>query len=123
MDTHRLQSPIISVSFEKFAVFICSLPLVSFAACVVLSLVWHFDETTRTHCKVSCKVTVKSMRMFIFYECLLTIDDAIVFQPIRREVLPIFVNFKRNGFETSTRGFGFLSFSSVLIGNLAHSSD
>ena len=47
------QAPLMSVSGDRFSVFICSLPLVSFASCVVIALVWHFDETTSTHCKVS----------------------------------------------------------------------
>lgn len=53
MMAKRLKSPIMSISFDSFAVCICSLPLVSFLSCVVIALVWHFDETTRTHCKVS----------------------------------------------------------------------
>jgi len=52
MAIYRLPSPVISVSADSFAVFICSLPLVSIAACVAIALLWHFDETTRTHCKV-----------------------------------------------------------------------
>ncbi|XP_068721017.1 post-GPI attachment to proteins factor 2-like [Montipora capricornis] len=48
-----LPSPVLSVSFDAFAIWICSLPLVSFVACVVISVLWHFEETTRTHCKVN----------------------------------------------------------------------
>ncbi|KAL9973904.1 hypothetical protein ACROYT_G020412 [Oculina patagonica] len=47
-----LQGPIVSASVECFSVFICSLPLLSFASCVLIAVVWHFDKTTRTHCKV-----------------------------------------------------------------------
>ncbi|KAJ7393050.1 Post-GPI attachment to protein factor 2 [Desmophyllum pertusum] len=53
MVSSNFQEPIISISSERFAVFICSLPLLSFASCVSIALVWHFDETTRTHCKVA----------------------------------------------------------------------
>lgn len=51
--TIRPQSPIFCISFNLFAMWICSLPLASLLACVAISILWHFDETTRTHCKVS----------------------------------------------------------------------
>ena len=51
--TIRPQSPIFCISFNSFAMWICSLPLASLLACVAISILWHFDETTRTHCKVS----------------------------------------------------------------------
>ncbi|XP_044175094.1 post-GPI attachment to proteins factor 2-like isoform X2 [Acropora millepora] len=51
--TIRPQSPIFSISFNLFAMWICSLPLASLLACVAISILWHFDETTRTHCKVA----------------------------------------------------------------------
>ena len=53
MATDRFQTPLLSVRLEHFALFLCSLPLLSFLSCVVIALVWHFDETTNTHCNVS----------------------------------------------------------------------
>ena len=53
MGSSSLQAPVISLSFDRFAVFICSLPLVSFASCLSIAIVWHFEETTWSHCKVS----------------------------------------------------------------------
>ncbi|CAH3115071.1 hypothetical protein pdam_00006730 [Pocillopora damicornis] len=52
MSSVNSQEPLISVCAEHFAIFICSLPLFSTALCVLIAVVWHFDETTRTHCKV-----------------------------------------------------------------------
>lgn len=49
----RPQSPIFCISFDSFAMWISGLPLASLLACVAFSILWHFDETTRTHCKVS----------------------------------------------------------------------
>lgn len=51
--TIRPQSPIFCISFNVFAMWICSLPLASLLACVAISILWHFDETTRTRCKVA----------------------------------------------------------------------
>lgn len=53
MVTDRFQTPLLSVRLERFALFLCSLPLLSFMSCVAIALVWHFDETTNTHCNVS----------------------------------------------------------------------
>ena len=53
MATDRFQTPLLSVRLERFALFLCSLPLLSFMSCVAIALVWHFDETTNTHCNVS----------------------------------------------------------------------
>ncbi|KAL9973905.1 hypothetical protein ACROYT_G020413 [Oculina patagonica] len=46
------QTPLMSVRLERFALFISSLPLLSFVSCVSIALVWHFEQTTRTHCNV-----------------------------------------------------------------------
>lgn len=48
-----LQLPILSISCDCFAAWICSLPPVSLISCVVIAILCHFDETTRTHCKVA----------------------------------------------------------------------
>ncbi|XP_078369876.1 acyltransferase PGAP2-like [Oculina patagonica] len=52
MVSDRLQTPQMSVRFERLALFVSSLPLLSFVSCVSIALVWHFDETTRTQCHV-----------------------------------------------------------------------
>lgn len=52
MATDRFQTPLLSVRLERFALFLCSLPLLSFLSCVAIALAWHFDETTNTHCNV-----------------------------------------------------------------------
>lgn len=56
MVTDRFQTPLLSVRLEYFALFLCSLPLLSFISCVAIALVWHFEETTNTHCNVSIKI-------------------------------------------------------------------
>ena len=53
MVSSSLQAPVISLSFDHFAVFVCSLPLLSFVSCVSIAIVWHFEEATWSHCKVS----------------------------------------------------------------------
>ncbi|XP_078369878.1 acyltransferase PGAP2-like [Oculina patagonica] len=47
-----VQTPLMSVRVEHLALFVCSLPLLSIVSCVLIALVWHFDETTRTQCHV-----------------------------------------------------------------------
>jgi len=53
MVSSSLQAPVMSLSLDRFAVFICSLPLLSFASCVAIAIALHFEETTWSHCKVS----------------------------------------------------------------------
>ncbi|XP_020605325.1 post-GPI attachment to proteins factor 2-like isoform X2 [Orbicella faveolata] len=52
MVSSSLQAPVMSLSLDRFAVFICSLPLLSFASCVAIAIALHFEETTWSHCKV-----------------------------------------------------------------------
>lgn len=42
---------------DTLAICICLLPLLSFLSCAVIAVIWHFDSTTRTHCKVDCYPT------------------------------------------------------------------
>lgn len=43
----------ISILSERFCLFVCSLPLLSFSSCVSISLVWHFRRANSTQCEVS----------------------------------------------------------------------
>ena len=53
MFTDHSQSPLLSIRWETLAFFLCLVPLLSLVSCVLIALVWHFDETTRTQCNVS----------------------------------------------------------------------
>lgn len=53
MVTDRFQPPLLSIRWERVAFFFCFVPLLSLVSCVSIALVWHFDETTKTHCNVS----------------------------------------------------------------------
>ena len=47
-----VQAPITSIPLQRISLFLCTLPLFSFVSCVLIALVWHFDDTTKTHCQV-----------------------------------------------------------------------
>lgn len=47
-----VQAPIKSITIQHLALFICCLPLFSLFSCLLIALVWHFDDTTKTHCQV-----------------------------------------------------------------------
>lgn len=48
-----LDRPLIRLPFKSFAVGTVLLPLVGLIACLFISLVYHFEEATFTHCRVS----------------------------------------------------------------------
>ncbi|KAG7224717.1 hypothetical protein INR49_004608 [Caranx melampygus] len=45
--------PLIRLPFTNFAVGVVLLPLTGFIACIFVSLVYHFEDATYTHCQVS----------------------------------------------------------------------
>lgn len=52
MSERTQTNSLISVPFDSFVSFIASLPLLCFVSCVTIATVWHFEETTWTHCQV-----------------------------------------------------------------------
>lgn len=44
---------IVEIPFGKFALFVVSLPLLSFIFCVVWSLIFDYSQSTSTHCRVN----------------------------------------------------------------------
>lgn len=76
--------PLCSTSFKKFSVITVSLPLFSFVFCVGYSLIYHFVESTSTHCHTwnylpSISVSVKC---YIEYNCIFSARESeeLVFQ-------------------------------------------
>lgn len=49
--------PLIQLPFTNFSVGVVLLPLTGFIACIFVSLVYHFEDATYTHCQVSLKVS------------------------------------------------------------------
>lgn len=95
MVSSSLQGPIVSASIERFSVFICSLPLLSFASCVLIAVLWHFDETTRTHCKV---------REFLNYLYRLFLCPALLSYVLKRFVFWFSVVTRRSSIGCQPRG-------------------
>lgn len=48
----RFQTPLVSISFPRFALVTVSLPLASFVFCIGYSYLFNFRRTTATHCNV-----------------------------------------------------------------------
>lgn len=44
--------PLILLPFDKFSVFVVSLPLFSFIFCIIWSILYYFEQSTYTHCAV-----------------------------------------------------------------------
>lgn len=44
--------PLIRLPFTSFAVATVLLPVTGFIACVFISLIYHFEDSTYTHCQV-----------------------------------------------------------------------
>ncbi|XP_064608162.1 post-GPI attachment to proteins factor 2-like isoform X2 [Liolophura sinensis] len=49
----KAQGLYLSVSWRKFAILVLSLPLFGFFVCVIWSILFNFEGTTATHCKVA----------------------------------------------------------------------
>ncbi|KAG8323261.1 Post-GPI attachment to proteins factor 2 [Homalodisca vitripennis] len=49
---------VVRIPFEKLAWSTCLLPLSSFVFCVIWSLLYNFDDSTFTHCKLSVELKV-----------------------------------------------------------------
>ncbi len=50
--------PLIRVPFTRLAVITVFLPLLGLVACIVLALLYHYNDATYTHCEVSENHTV-----------------------------------------------------------------
>lgn len=44
--------PLIRVPFTRLAVITVCLPLLGLVACIVLALLYHYNDATNTHCRV-----------------------------------------------------------------------
>ena len=44
---------ILEIRFPPFGIFVILLPLFGFISCIVLSLLYNFESSTATHCRVS----------------------------------------------------------------------
>ena len=69
MFTDHYQTPLLSIRWERLAFFLCFVPLLAFVSCVLIALVWHFDETTGTQCNVSNSnsLFMPDCKLFFFF--------------------------------------------------------
>ena len=66
MSERTQTNSLISVPFHSFVSFIASLPLLCFVSCVTIATVWHFEETTWTHCQVSTIMRALILNLSLF---------------------------------------------------------
>ena len=52
-DSGRRSKSIFEIGVVPLGTFVASLPLFGFATCVILSLLYDFESSTATHCRVS----------------------------------------------------------------------
>lgn len=64
LDRDRL---LIRLPFKSFAVGTVLLPVTGFIACIFISLLYHYEDATYTHCKVSADGEGDASRKLLIY--------------------------------------------------------
>lgn len=63
LDRER-DGPLIRLPFVSFAVGTVLLPFTGLIACLFISLVYHFEESTYTHCQVSGHMVRQTQKVY-----------------------------------------------------------
>lgn len=59
--------PLVRLPFTVFTLWAVCLPLLGFITCVIISLIYHYNEATYTHCQVCITHTHVFHVLIIYY--------------------------------------------------------
>lgn len=74
---------LIRLPFKIFAVATVLLPVTGFIACIIISLIYHYEDTTHAHCKVNVEARRRQQETRLSAQALKKITQSVFYFEIR----------------------------------------